>query len=71
MNQFFGYSVFLYKKNIMPKEIKTQRQLAKEYGICRNTFRAWIKPIEKELKLTRKNLRPWQVKMIYDFLEKP
>lgn len=55
----------------MPKEIKTQRQLAKEYGICRNTFRAWIKPIEKELKLTRKNLRPWQVKMIYDFLEKP
>jgi hypothetical protein len=55
----------------MSKEVKTQKQIAKEYGICRNTFRDWIRPIEKKLKLTRKNLRVWQIKMIYDFLDKP
>jgi hypothetical protein len=55
----------------MEKEVKTLKELATEYKVCRNTFRNWLKPIEKELKLTRKMLRPWQVKMIYDFLDKP
>jgi len=55
----------------MQKEIKTQKQLAIEYGVCRNTFRKWLIPIEKKLKLTRKALHSWQVKMIYEFLDKP
>lgn len=55
----------------MSKEVKTQKQLALEYGVCRNTFRTWLKPIEKKLKLTRKSLREWQVKMIYEFLDEP
>jgi len=53
------------------KEVKTQKQLAIEYGVCRNTFRKWLIPIEKKLNLTRKALRFWQVKMIYDFLDEP
>lgn len=55
----------------MGKIVKTQKQLAQEYGVCRNTFRKWIKPIEKRLRLTRRPLREWQVKMIYEFLDMP
>lgn len=55
----------------MSKLIMTQKQLAIEYGVCRNTFRKWIKPIEKRLKLTRRPLREWQIRMIYEFLDKP
>lgn len=55
----------------MSKKVKTQKQLAEEYGVCQNTFRKWIKPIEKKLKLTRRPLREWQVNMIYEFLDKP
>jgi len=50
---------------------KTQKELALEYGGCRNTFRKWLKPIEKKLKLTRRPLLAWQVKMIYEFLDEP
>ena len=50
---------------------KTQKELAQEYGVCRNTFRRWLKPIEKKLKLTRRPLFAWQVKMIYEFLDEP
>jgi ribosomal protein S14 len=53
------------------KVVKTQKQLALEYGVCRNTFRAWLKPIEKKLKLTRRPLREWQIRMIYEFLDEP
>jgi transposase-like protein len=55
----------------MQKEVKSQKQLAIEYGVCRNTFRKWLIPIEKKLKLTRKALKFWQVKMIYEFLDAP
>jgi hypothetical protein len=59
-------------KNRKPEKIvKTQKQLALEYGVCRNTFRAWLKPIEEKLKLTRRPLREWQVRMIYEFLDEP
>jgi len=61
----------LLKENMMTKLIKTQKQLAIEYGVCRNTFRKWIKPIEKKLKLTRRPLREWQIRMIYEFLDEP
>lgn len=56
----------------MSKVVKTQTQLEEEYGICHNTFRKWIKPIEKKLKLVkRRPLLAWQVEMIYEFLDKP
>jgi len=55
----------------MSKIVKTQKELAQEYGVCRNTFRKWLKPIEKQLKLTRRPLLAWQVKMIYEFLDEP
>ena len=55
----------------MSKIVKTQKELALEYGVCRNTFRKWLKPIEKKLKLTRRPLLAWQVKMIYEFLDEP
>lgn len=55
----------------MSKIVKTQKELAMEYGVCRNTFRKWLKPIEKKLKLTRRPLLAWQVKMIYEFLDEP
>ncbi|MEI6766905.1 MAG: hypothetical protein WCM76_14845 [Bacteroidota bacterium] len=55
----------------MPGKVKTLIQLAEEYGVSRNTFRRWIKPIEVQLKLTRSPLREWQVKLIYSFLDEP
>ncbi|HBG70509.1 MAG: hypothetical protein A2W93_03580 [Bacteroidetes bacterium GWF2_43_63] len=55
----------------MSKVVKTKKELAQEYGICYNTFCKWIKPIEKKLKLTRRPLLAWQVKMIYEFLDEP
>ncbi|MBI5538938.1 MAG: hypothetical protein HY951_02695 [Bacteroidia bacterium] len=55
----------------MPAKVKTFSALATEYGICTNTLRKWIKPIEKELKLDRRALREWQVNLIYSFLDKP
>jgi hypothetical protein len=53
----------------MPGKVKTLTELAGEYGVCRNTFRKWINPIEKQLKLCRHSLLEWQVKMIYEFLD--
>ncbi len=55
----------------MPGKVKTITQLASEYGVCRNTFRKWIRPIEDQLKLTRSPLREWQVQKIYSFLDQP
>ena len=55
----------------MNKLVKTQKEIATEYGVCRSTFRKWLKPIEKKLKLTRRPLLMWQVEMIYEFLDKP
>ncbi|HBG69937.1 MAG: hypothetical protein A2W93_15085 [Bacteroidetes bacterium GWF2_43_63] len=55
----------------MNKIVKTQKEIATEYGVCRSTFRKWLKPIEKKLKLTRRPLLMWQVEMIYAFLDKP
>jgi transposase-like protein len=55
----------------MPAKVKTFSELAMEYGVCRNTLRKWIKPIEKELNLTRRALHEWQVKKIYLFLDEP
>ena len=59
------------KIEIMNKLVKTQKEIATEYGVCRSTFRKWLKPIEKKLKLTRRPLLMWQVEMIYAFLDKP
>jgi hypothetical protein len=55
----------------MPAKVRRLKEIATEYGVCRNTFRTWLKPIEKELKLCRRSLLAWQVKMIYEFLDKP
>ena len=55
----------------MNKTVKTQKEIATEYGVCRSTFRKWLKPIEKKLKLTRRPLLAWQVEMIYEFLDVP
>jgi predicted transcriptional regulator len=56
----------------MSKAVKTQKQIEDEYGICHNTFRKWIKPIEKKLKLVkRRPLLALQVEIIYEFLDKP
>jgi len=54
----------------MNKLVKTQKEIATEYGVCRSTFRKWLKPIEKKLKLTRRPLMMFQVEMIYEFLDK-
>lgn len=63
--------IFVQIFSVMPAKVTTLKQLAIEYGVCRNTFRKWIKPIEKQLKLTRRPLREWQVKMIFEFLDRP
>jgi transcriptional regulator with XRE-family HTH domain len=55
----------------MAKEVKTQKQLAQEYGISVSTLRRWLKPIAKKLKITRKLLRECQIKKIYEFLDEP
>ena len=53
----------------MSQILKTFSQIADEYGIHSNTLRRWIKPIKKDLKLNnRKLLLPWQIDMIYKFL---
>ncbi len=56
----------------MPGPVKTLQQIADEYGVHRNTIRKWIKPIRSYLQLTsRRSLLPWQVELIYDFLDYP
>jgi len=55
----------------MPAKVRTLIELANEYGVCRNTFRKWLKPIERQLRLCRRPLLEWQVKMIFEFLDKP
>jgi len=63
--------IFVQIFSIMPAKVKTLIELANEYGVCRNTFRKWLKPIEDKLKLCRRPLLEWQVNMIYEFLDKP
>ncbi len=55
----------------MPGIAKTISQIAVEYGIHRSTLYNWLKPIKMKLKLNGKALRPWQIQLIYDFLDKP
>jgi transposase-like protein len=53
----------------MNKTVKTFSQIADEYGIHTKTLRIWIKPIKKDLQISgRRLLLPWQVQLIYDFL---
>lgn len=53
------------------RKVKTLRQLATEYGVCENTMRKWLKPIEGKLKRRSGTLNPRQVKMVYEFLDEP
>lgn len=57
----------------MPKESKTLTQLADEYRVHRNTMRRWLIPILPELNVPKRRrlFLPWQVKIIYKFLERP
>jgi len=53
----------------MDKKVKTFSQIADEYGIHTKTLRIWIKPIKNELSINgRKLLLPWQIELIYNFL---
>ena len=53
----------------MNKTVKTFSQIADEYGIHTKTLRIWLKPIREQLKINgRRLLLPWQVQLIYDFL---
>ena len=53
----------------MDKTVKTFSQIADEYGIHTKTLRIWIKPIKEQLQMNgRRLLLPWQVQLIYDFL---
>jgi transposase-like protein len=55
----------------MEKTVKTLSQIAAEYGIHISTLRRWISPIREDLKLqNRKLLLPWQIEIIYNFLNK-
>ena len=56
----------------MPGKVKTLSQIADEYGVHVQTLQNWIEPIKDDLKLTnRRLLLPWQVEIIYSFLDKP
>lgn len=55
----------------MSKTVKTLSEIASEYGIHICTLRRWIVPIREDLKINnRKLLLPWQIEMIYEFLQK-
>jgi DNA-binding CsgD family transcriptional regulator len=56
----------------MSGTVKTLQQIADEYCVHRNTIRKWIKPIRHFLQIkNRRSLLPWQVELIYDFLDYP
>ncbi|MFH0895393.1 MAG: hypothetical protein V2A54_13235 [Bacteroidota bacterium] len=56
----------------MPGKVKSLSEIAQEYGVHINTLRNWLKPIREKLKLEgKKLLLPWQVKIIYEFLDEP
>jgi transposase-like protein len=57
----------------MSGSVKTIKQLAAEYKVHPNTLRRWVNPIADKLKLSRypRTLLPWQIKMIYEFLDYP
>jgi len=53
-------------------KVKSLTQIANEYNIHRNTLKKWLKPIMKELRINKQRLlKPWQVELIYNFLDKP
>ena len=55
----------------MNKTVKTLAQIALEYDIHVCTLRRWILPIKEDLMINKKKLLlPWQIQMIYDFLNK-
>ena len=56
----------------MPGKVKTLSQIADEYGVHVNTLKNWLKPLREKLHIKRKHvLLPWQIKMIYEFLDFP
>lgn len=56
----------------MPSKVKSHSEIAREYGVHRNTLTIWLRPINEKLnKKNRKLLLPWQIQMIYDFLGHP
>lgn len=57
----------------MSGTVKTLSQLASEYGVHISTMRRWILPIKEKLKLNSKRrlLLPWQIEIIYEFLDRP
>lgn len=64
---------FVKMNLLMPGSVKTLKQLADEYKVHPNTLRRWVNPIAEKLKLSqyRRTLLPWQIKMIYEFLDYP
>ena len=56
----------------MPGKVKTHTQISNEYGVHLNTMIRWISPIKEQLQIgNRRLLLPWQIEMIYEFLDRP
>jgi hypothetical protein len=57
----------------MPEKVKTIFQVCTEYKVHRNTLYLWLQPIKDKLKLVKgqRLLMPWQLRMIYEFLDPP
>ena len=56
----------------MPGKVKNLSEIANEYGVHPHTMRNWLKPIWKSLRTQgRRSFLPWQIKLIYDFLDAP
>ena len=49
--------------------VKTRKQIAEEYGICRRTFNRWVK--KYNIGLTNGLITPLEQEKIYKILEKP
>lgn len=72
VSSFFVCKFNQKQLNIMPRKVKTLTEIAEEYGVHINTLRRWISPIKDKLQMKGKILLlPWQVKMIYEFLDRP
>lgn len=69
----YCYRKFVVKRIRMTRTVKTLAQLAFEYNVHISTMRRWIVPIKEKLKLNpkRRLLLPWQIELIYEFLDKP
>jgi len=56
----------------MPGKVKNLSEIANEYGVHPHTMRNWLKPIWTSLRIQgRRSFLPWQIKLIYDFLDAP